>query len=128
VQSAPVVHTYLQSKTARRTFEELAGVGVDLRSHEYRAAAKNAAGAAGPLAGKIMVLTGTLDSFTRDDLKTLLEGLGARVSGSVSSKTDVVIAGREAGSKLDKAVELGVTTWDEKKLLGELKGLGVEVG
>ncbi len=118
--TAPVVHAYLHSKAAQRTFEDLAAAGVDLSSHDYvKSGGKPAAG--GPFAGKTIVLTGTLDNYEREDLKALLENLGAKVSGSVSSKTSLVIAGREAGSKLDKAKELGIETWDEARLLKELK-------
>ena len=67
-----------------------------------------------PLAGKTVVLTGTLPTLSRDEAKALLEGAGAKVAGSVSRKTDYVIAGAEAGSKLDKAQELGVTVLDEE--------------
>ncbi len=67
----------------------------------------------GPLAGKRVVLTGTLSKYTRDAAREILERMGARVSGSVSAKTDIVLAGADAGSKLHKAQELGVTVWDE---------------
>jgi len=119
--TAPVVYAYLHSEVARKTFEELREAGVDLRSKDFVDPTKKAAGAEGPFAGKTMVLTGTLDSFEREDLKEVLEKAGAKVSGSVSSKTSVVIAGREAGSKLDKANELGIEVWDEARLLDELK-------
>ena len=66
-------------------------------------------------AGKTFVLTGSLESFTRDEAKEIIENLGGNASGSVSKKTDVVIAGEAAGSKLDKAQELGITIWDEEK-------------
>ncbi len=124
--TAPIVHAYLHSKVARHTFKELQDVGVDLTSHEYRVAKKGGgAAASGPFAGKTIVLTGTLDSYEREALKEVLEGLGAKVSGSVSSKTSVVIAGKEAGSKLDKAQELGVEVWDEARMLKVLKECGV---
>jgi DNA ligase (NAD+) len=73
-----------------------------------------------PLNGQTFVLTGTLNSLSRDQAKERLEALGAKVSGSVSKKTSVVVAGAEAGSKLDKAQELGVTVWDEAQLLALL--------
>jgi DNA ligase (NAD+) len=75
------------------------------------------------LAGKTFVLTGTLSHFTRDEAKKMIEDAGGRVSGSVSKKTDYVVAGEEAGSKLDKAKELGVKVIDEKEMEGLLKGL-----
>ncbi|MGA9813352.1 MAG: NAD-dependent DNA ligase LigA [Terriglobales bacterium] len=72
------------------------------------------------LAGKTFVLTGTLPHLTRDEAKKMIEDAGGRVSGSVSKKTDFVVAGEEAGSKLDKAKELGVKVIGEKELQGML--------
>lgn len=120
--TAPVVYTYLHSGVARRTFDELRKVGVDLTSREFRGGAAQATGA---FAGKTIVLTGTLDSYEREALKDVLERLGAKVSGSVSSRTSLVIAGREAGSKLAKAEELGIPVWDETRLLKALSESGV---
>ena len=65
--------------------------------------------------GKTVVVTGTLENYSRSSIKDKLESLGAKVSGSVSKKTDYVIAGEEAGSKLTKAQELGVTVLSEKE-------------
>jgi DNA ligase (NAD+) len=78
----------------------------------------------GPLAGKTVVLTGTLTSMGRDEAKDKLETLGAKVSGSVSKKTSFVVAGAEAGSKLDKANELGIEVLDEDGLLALLREHG----
>jgi DNA ligase (NAD+) len=75
------------------------------------------------LAGKTFVLTGTLAHLTRDEAKKLIEDAGGRVSGSVSKKTDFVVAGDDAGSKLDKAKELGVKVIGEKEMQ-ELAGVG----
>jgi DNA ligase (NAD+) len=74
------------------------------------------------LAGLTFVLTGTLPTLTRDEAKARIEGAGGKVSGSVSKKTDYVVAGEEAGSKLDKANSLGVKVMDEAALLELLKG------
>ncbi len=68
------------------------------------------------IAGKVFVLTGTLPSLSREEVKALIEAAGGKVSGSVSRKTDFVVAGAEAGSKLDKAHELGVAVIDEAQL------------
>jgi len=77
-----------------------------------------------PLAGKTFVLTGALASMTRDEAKEQLQQLGARVSGSVSRKTDYVVVGEDPGSKADKARELGVTMLDEKAFLKLLHQCG----
>lgn len=77
-----------------------------------------------PLSGKIFVLTGTLPTLSREDAKELLEAAGAKVAGSVSKKTDYVVAGAEAGSKLDKAEALGVPVLDEAGMLALLAQAG----
>lgn len=113
---ARVLHDYLRSEAGRQTFASLAELGVDLRSKEAGGGAVRDS----TFAGKSVVLTGTLGHFKREDLKAILQGLGARVTGTVSAKTDLLIAGVEAGSNLARAAELGVEVWDEAALLRAL--------
>lgn len=119
--TAPALHAYLHSPQAKTLFEELRSLDIDVTSHDF-ASAKSAS--AGPLSGKTFVITGTLESYEREDLKAVLEKLGAKVSGSVSRNTNVVVVGASAGSKLDKARELAIETWDEAHLLKHLAALG----
>ena len=86
-----------------------------------QAAPARAAASAGPLDGRTVVLTGSLESMSRDEAGERLEALGAKVSGSVSKKTHLVVAGEAAGSKLAKAQELGIEVWDEAQLLSFLE-------
>jgi DNA ligase (NAD+) len=80
-----------------------------------------AAPAEGPLAGKTLVLTGTLPNLTREDATQRIEAAGGKVTGSVSKKTDYLVAGADAGSKLTKAQELGTEILDEDGLLELLR-------
>ncbi len=92
--------------------ERLRKAGLSFKSELYKPRA-----AAGPLAGKTFVLTGTMPNLKREEAAAKIEAAGAKVSGSVSKKTDFVVAGMEAGSKLDKANALGVKVIDEAELL-----------
>ncbi|MEK9711133.1 MAG: NAD-dependent DNA ligase LigA [Thalassolituus sp.] len=103
----------------RTVIEQLQKSGVTWEEKEPVTAAEDA-----PLAGKVAVITGTLSDMTRDDAKEALEALGAKVTGSVSAKTDFLVAGEKAGSKLTKAQSLGVEVYDEaafKALLDSLR-------
>jgi DNA ligase (NAD+) len=93
----------------RRIVERLAAAGVNMASQ-----APVPADERGPLAGKVFVITGTLSSMSREDATAALDRLGAKVSSSVSRKTSYLVAGADAGSKLQKARELGVETLDEE--------------
>ncbi|MEM8758057.1 MAG: BRCT domain-containing protein, partial [Planctomycetota bacterium] len=117
--TAPVVHGFLHSDAGQRLLTELREVGVDLTSREY-VAPDSEDPADSPVRGKTVVLTGTLEQMDRAAAKDKLLQLGAKVSGSVSSKTDIVIAGPGAGSKLKKAQDLGIEVWDEARLLSML--------
>lgn len=120
--TAPAVYHYLHSAPAQRTFTALRDAGLDLTSHEYRAPTDTPAAGDAPLAGKTIVITGTLERFTRDELQAKLEALGAKVTNSVSSKTDYLIVGENPGSKLAKAESLSVPILNEaaaRKLIGE---------
>ena len=83
---------------------------------------QQAADETNPFYGKTLVFTGTLPTLGRAEAKTMAQDAGAKVSGSVSKKTDYVIAGAEAGSKLEKAQQLGVTVIDEARFLAMLQG------
>ena len=87
-----------------------------------------AGGSGGALAGKKIVFTGGLAAIGRREAKELVESLGAKVVGSVSKNTDLVIAGEDSGSKLDDAQKLGVEVLDEAGFLELLKSVGVELG
>jgi DNA ligase (NAD+) len=96
----------------RELVEELRAAGLTLKGKKKERGTK--------LAGKTFVLTGTLANYTRDEAKKLIEDAGGKVVGSVSKKTDYVVAGADAGSKLDKAKELGVAVVDERGMEGLL--------
>jgi DNA ligase (NAD+) len=111
--TALTVHEYFHSAPGRDALRRLAAAGVDLPSPEHDRAEP---ATASPLAGRRVVLTGTLELMTRDELTERLRALGATVTGSVSSRTDLVIAGQSPGSKARKAEELGIEIWDEARL------------
>jgi DNA ligase (NAD+) len=96
----------------RKLIERLRAAGLNFTSDSYKAKA-----APGPLTGKTFVLTGTLPTLKRDEAQAKIEAAGGKVAGSVSKKTDYVVAGEEAGSKLEKARQLGVAILDEAGLL-----------
>jgi DNA ligase (NAD+) len=120
--TARSVAAWLSSAEAARVFADLAAAGVDLTSRESRPVEAGA----NSFAGRTFVVTGTLERFGRTEVTEILERAGAKVAGSVSKKTSVVIAGAEAGSKLAKAQELGIEVWDESRLTIELAAAGLK--
>lgn len=112
------VHTFFQQPHNREVVEQLRACGVTWPEGAPTERAPQV------LAGKTIVLTGTLPTLSRDAAKDMLEAAGAKVSGSVSKKTSYVVAGEEAGSKLAKAEELGVPVLDEAGMLALLAGEG----
>ena len=112
------VKTYFEQPSVQELIQELQDRGVNMT---YLGVTKDDSIASGHvLSGKTVVLTGTLEQLTRQDAKEKLELLGAKVTGSVSKKTDVVIAGHSAGSKLTKANDLGIEVWSEQQFLDSL--------
>ncbi len=107
---ADSIHTFFQQPHNREVVEQLRACGVHWEEGSGSATAPQ------PLLGKTLVLTGTLPRWSRDQAREHIEAAGGKVSGSVSKKTDYVVAGSEAGSKLDKALALGVTVIDETGL------------
>ncbi|EHR70890.1 DNA ligase, NAD-dependent [Burkholderiales bacterium JOSHI_001] len=116
---AQSIRTFFDQPHNREVVEQLRAAGIRWDEHEGAASLDTSAL---PLAGKTLVLTGTLPSLSRDEAKDLIEAAGGKVSGSVSKKTHYVVAGEEAGSKLDKARELGLAVLDEAGLRALLAG------
>jgi DNA ligase (NAD+) len=110
---ADSIISFMQEAHNREVIEQLLASGMQLAVEEKIISAA--------VAGKTFVLTGTFPTLTRDEAKDLLEKAGAKVAGSVSKKTDYVVAGTDAGSKLTKAEELGVPVIDEAAMLGLLE-------
>jgi DNA ligase (NAD+) len=116
---AESIHTFFEQPHNREVVEQLRAVGITWDEHDGEADLSPK-----PLAGKTFVLTGTLPVLTRDEARELIEAAGGKVSGSVSKKTTYVVAGEEAGSKLDKARELGIEVLDEAGLRAMLPANG----
>jgi DNA ligase (NAD+) len=104
---AESVREFFDAPENRAVAARLAGHGIDMT-------AQRRAPASGPLAGKTFVVTGTLASLSRSEARQAIEDRGGRVTGSVSKKTDYVVAGEKPGTKLDRARELGVAVLDEE--------------
>ncbi|MDE4084227.1 NAD-dependent DNA ligase LigA [Planococcus maritimus] len=114
---ADAVVTYFEKEEVLALVERLRERGVNL---SYTGTIVRVEEGANAFAGKKIVLTGKLENMTRQEAGARIEALGGKLTGSVSKKTDLLIAGEEAGSKLDKAQDLGVEVWNEERLLMEL--------
>lgn len=117
---AESVVTYFDNQEVHDLLDELEKAGVNfaylgLRTDQLEEVES-------PFKEKTIVLTGKLSHFTREEAKERIENLGGKVTGSVSKKTDIVVAGEEAGSKLTKAQSLGVTVWDEAQMVAAIEG------
>lgn len=117
-EAAAAFEQWIDTPAQAQLFSASAHALAQLRAETPEAPAADAA----PLQGCTVVLTGTLAHMSRDQARDRLEALGAKVAGSVSKKTSFVVAGDAAGSKLDKANELGIDVWDEARLLQFLSG------
>jgi DNA ligase (NAD+) len=113
---AKSVHEWLASDYGRRTIDGLRAAGVRLDVPLAERVQE------GPLTGKTLVVTGTLETFSRQEAEEAIRTAGGRAASSVSKKTDYVVAGAEAGSKLDTARKLGVPVLDEAAFIGLLRG------
>ena len=120
IVASHIVHFFAQQRN-RDVVEQLQLSGVNWEEKEPVAAANDA-----PLSGKVAVITGTLSSMGRDQAKDYLENLGAKVTGSVSKKTDFLVAGEKAGSKLTKAQSLDVEVLDNDAFMALLAEHGIE--
>lgn len=117
---ADSVVTYFANHEVHELIAELKTAGVNMIYKGPRL--QDVAQIESPFSGKTIVLTGKLTHFTREEAKERIEALGGKVTGSVSKKTDIVVAGEEAGSKLTKAQNLGVEIWDEAQMVTAIEG------
>ena len=121
--SAALAAWFGEGGPGRGVLEDLADAGVEVELPAPRAVAES-----GPLSGKALVVTGTLEGFSREEAEEAIRKAGGKVAGSVSKKTDYVVAGEKAGSKLAKAQELGVPILDEAAFRALLSGEGPSAG
>jgi DNA ligase (NAD+) len=116
LQAVAHIAAFFRQRHNREVIDALIDHGLNWPVPEAAAAANH------EFSGKTIVLTGTLDGCTRDEAKARITAVGGKVAGSVSKKTDLVIYGANAGSKLQKARDLGVNTMDEKHFMAALSG------
>ncbi|SFB15291.1 DNA ligase (NAD+) [Lentibacillus halodurans] len=110
---ADAVVQYFAEDEVKHLLHELKDIGLNMA---YKGPKQQDIEGDTAFSGKTVVLTGKMENFTRSEAKTLVEQLGGSITGSVSKNTDILIAGEDAGSKLDKAEKLGVTIWNERQL------------
>jgi DNA ligase (NAD+) len=111
------VHDFFQSKVGQQIIADLRSVGVELTERQKEIKTS-------PLSGKTIVVTGSFEKLSRDELTDRLRSLGAKVTSAVTGKTDLLLAGKEPGSKLEKARELDVEVWSEDHLVRILENQG----
>src|SRR5699024_4214926 len=104
---------YFEEEKVVSLLDDLRKLGLNM---EYKGLKKEEVAANSPFVGKTIVLTGKLETLTRNEVKEQIETQGGKITGSVSRNTDLVIAGEAAGSKYNRAVDLGITIWDEQQL------------
>jgi DNA ligase (NAD+) len=107
------IYDFVHSELGRRMIDQLRAAGVKMTEPRSRLPAS----VAGKLQGKIVVVTGTLAKFDRNEVEKLIERLGGHSSSSVSKKTDFVVVGKQPGTKLNKARQLGIRTLSEQEFL-----------
>jgi DNA ligase (NAD+) len=114
---AQSVYQWFRVPANQKLIERLKAAGVTTEGTKVEKVESDAAPEKLPLAGKTFVITGTLPTLTRDEAKKLIQNAGGKVSSSVSSKTDYLLLGENAGSKLEKAQKLGIAQLSEEQLL-----------
>ncbi|MFA9457734.1 NAD-dependent DNA ligase LigA [Halalkalibacter sp. AB-rgal2] len=117
---AASIRRYFQKPEVLELLQELRKLGVNLVYKGPKRQSVDSEQSDSPFAGKTIVLTGKLEQLTRDEAKEKIEALGGKITGSVSKKTDLVIAGEAAGSKKKKAEQLQIEIWDEEQMLKHL--------
>ena len=105
---------YFQDEKNKKLIEDLKAIHMNMNYLGEKAKTHS------EFTGKTFVITGTLNNYTRDEIKNLIESFDGKTSGSVSKKTDVVVVGSDPGSKYDKAVQLGITIWNEEEFIDHL--------
>lgn len=118
---AASIRRYFQKPEVLELLEELRKLGVNLAYKGPKRQSVDSEQSDSPFAGKTVVLTGKLEQLTREEAKEKIEALGGKITGSVSKKTDLVIAGEAAGSKKKKAEQLQIEIWDEEQMLKHLQ-------